>query len=42
MFKSIIISAIAEDCEWTDYGAWSECSRSCDRGTQVYLTHSGT
>jgi hypothetical protein len=20
---------------WTDYGAWSECSRSCDRGTQV-------
>ena len=26
------------DCQWSDYGTWSECSKSCDKGTQVRTT----
>ena len=33
--KYFITISVPIDCEWGEYGNWTQCSKSCNGGTQV-------
>ena len=34
LYRKTYIINISENCEWNDFGAWTECDKDCGGGAQ--------